>query len=59
MGELIRSMDWSASPLGPLQSWPHSLRTTVSLSLASNFPINILWGPHSNQIYNGGYKTRL
>jgi hypothetical protein len=44
MGELIQSMDWSATPLGPLDSWPNSLRTTVSLCLSSNFPINIVWG---------------
>jgi signal transduction histidine kinase len=56
MGKLIRSMDWSATPLGPLDTWPNSLRTTVSLCLASNFPINIVWGPRYNQIYNDGYR---
>src|SRR5258708_7102837 len=57
MGELIRSMDWTNTPLGPLGSWPHSLRTTVNLCLASNFPINIVWGPGHVQIYNDGYKV--
>ena len=42
MARLIRSIDWSQSPLGPIADWPHSLRTTVSLCLASNFPINII-----------------
>jgi signal transduction histidine kinase len=55
MGELIRSMDWSRSPLGPIESWPQSLRATVSLCLASNFPISLAWGPHHVQIYNDGY----
>lgn len=55
MGKLIRSMDWSQTPLGPIASWPQSLRTTVSLCLASNFPISIAWGPHHVQIYNDGY----
>jgi hypothetical protein len=41
MGKLLRSMDWSHTPLGPLPSWPQSLRTTVSLGLASNFHIYI------------------
>ena len=31
MGKLIRSMDWSKTPLGPIKSWSQSLRTTVSL----------------------------
>jgi hypothetical protein len=55
MGKLIRSMDWSKTPLGPIESWPQSLRTTVSLCLASNFPIALAWGPKHVQIYNDGY----
>jgi signal transduction histidine kinase len=55
MGKCVRSMDWSATPLGPIESWPQSLRTTVSLCLASNFPISLAWGPHHVQIYNDGY----
>ena len=55
MGKLIRSMDWSKTPLGPVASWPQSLRTTVSLCLASNFPISLAWGPKHTQIYNDGY----
>ena len=57
MAELIRSLDWSATPLGPVHAWPQSLRTTVSLCLASNFPINIIWGPANTQIYNDGYRV--
>ena len=57
MAELVRCKDWSATPLGPIATWPQSLRTTVSLCLASNFPINIIWGPDSTQIYNDGYRT--
>jgi hypothetical protein len=55
MGKLVRSMDWSRTPLGPIGSWPQSLRTTVSLCLASNFPISLAWGPRHVQIYNDGY----
>src|SRR5438132_7335316 len=55
MGRVVRELDWSRSPLGPIESWPQSLRTTVSLCLASNFPISIAWGPRRVQIYNDGY----
>ncbi|GJL69617.1 MAG: hypothetical protein NPIRA06_22520 [Nitrospirales bacterium] len=55
MGKLVRARDWSETPLGPIDSWPQSLRTTVSLALASNFPISIAWGPQRTQIYNSGY----
>jgi signal transduction histidine kinase len=55
MGKVIRAMDWAKTPLGPIESWPQSLRTTVSLCLASNFPISLAWGPRHVQIYNDGY----
>jgi len=56
MGTLIRSMDWSQTPLGPFEHWPQSLRTTVSLCLSSTFPILIAWGPERVQIYNDSYR---
>ncbi|WP_239576486.1 ATP-binding protein [Archangium primigenium] len=56
MGALIRSMDWSRTPLGPVERWPQSLRTTVSLCLSSTFPILIAWGPERIQIYNDTYR---
>lgn len=56
MASLISAIDWSGSPLGPIEAWSQSLRTTVSLCLASNFPINIIWGPEHIQIYNDGYR---
>ncbi|OWP65082.1 two-component system sensor histidine kinase/response regulator [Hymenobacter amundsenii] len=55
MAALVTAKDWSATPLGPIEQWPQSLRTTVSLCLASNFPISIAWGPGRVQIYNDGY----
>ncbi len=55
MGKLLRSKDWSQSPLGPMENWPPSLRTTVSLVLNSNFPISLAWGANHTQIYNDGY----
>jgi PAS domain S-box-containing protein len=57
MAAEILGRDWSDTPLGPISTWPQSLRTTVSLCLASNFPINIIWGPQHIQIYNDGYRV--
>ncbi len=56
MGALIRDMDWSATPLGPLAGWPQSLRTSVSLCLSSTFPILVAWGPDHIQLYNDAYR---
>ncbi|MES2262241.1 MAG: ATP-binding protein [Pseudomonadota bacterium] len=56
MAALIRTIDWSQTPLGPLQDWPQSLRTSVSLCLSSTFPILVAWGPEYIQIYNEAYR---
>jgi signal transduction histidine kinase/DNA-binding response OmpR family regulator len=56
MGKLVRSMDWAQTPLGRIDSWPQSLRTTVNICLASDLPICIIWGPELVQIYNDGYR---
>jgi len=57
MASLIRAKDWSRTALGPIGNWPQSLRTAASLCLASNFPINLIWGPEHTQIYNDGYRV--
>ena len=57
MGRLIRSMDWSGTPLGPVHSWPQSLRTTINICLASDLPICVIWGPDLVQLYNDGYRV--
>ena len=56
MGELIRSMDWSESQLGPIEQWPQSLLTALNHCLSSTFPILIAWGPETIQFYNDAYK---
>ena len=57
MGNLMRSMEWSATPLGPVEGWPQSLRTTVSICLASDLPICVIWGPGLVQLYNDAYRV--
>ncbi|HEY9600281.1 MAG TPA: histidine kinase dimerization/phospho-acceptor domain-containing protein, partial [Allocoleopsis sp.] len=59
MGKLIRSMDWSQTPLGAIESWPQSLRTTVSILLNSRYPMFIFWGPNLVKVYNDGYRPIL
>ncbi len=50
-----REMEWAATPLGPTDAWPQSLRTAVGIVLASAFPHIVLWGPELIQVYNDGY----
>lgn len=59
MGTLMRSIDWSATPLGAVEHWPQSLRTAVSICLASYFPMLIWWGPELVKLYNDAYRVIL
>jgi signal transduction histidine kinase len=59
MGALIRSTDWSKTAIGPVERWPQSLRTAVSILLESRFPMYIAWGPDFVQLYNDGYRPIL
>ncbi|HEX8394360.1 MAG TPA: ATP-binding protein [Longimicrobium sp.] len=55
MRERCRALDWSSTPLGPVETWPQSLRTAAGMALASGFPEVVCWGPRLIQIYNDGY----
>lgn len=57
MAGLIRSFDWSQTPVGPLDRWPVSLRTVVDTLVASRFPMALLWGPELLLIYNDAYRA--
>jgi len=59
MGALTRAYDWSASPLGPSENWPQSLRTAVRILLNSNHPMFIWWGSDLIQFYNDAYRRTM
>ncbi|HKR80202.1 MAG TPA: ATP-binding protein, partial [Nitrospira sp.] len=59
MGALMRSFDFSATPLGPASDWPQSLRSAVSICLNSRFPIVLYWGPDLIALYNDAYMPIL
>jgi len=59
MGALMRSLDWSKTPLGPVEKWPQSLRTSVSICLSSRYPMLIWWGPELVMLYNDAYRPML
>lgn len=59
MGYLMRSKDWSASLAGTPDTWPQSLRTTLSIILNSKFPMFLFWGPDLICFYNDAYRPSL
>jgi PAS domain S-box-containing protein len=55
----MRARDWSRTPLGRPETWPQSLRTSVSTCLNCAFPILIWWGPELVKLYNDSYSEIL
>lgn len=55
----IRHLNWDSNPLGPIEDWPSSLKTIVSLALNSAFPMWIVWGPELTSIYNDAFRPIL
>ena len=53
---VISEFDWSKTPLGPIETWPASLKTTVGLILRSPLAIVTLWGEQGTMIYNDAYS---
>lgn len=59
VGPILQSLDWSATPLGPLDHWPNSLRTVARLMLNSKFPMFLAWGEELTFLYNDAYVQIL
>jgi PAS domain S-box-containing protein len=58
-GAYIRSQDWSDSPLGPIQDWPQSLRSALSIALRSASASAIYWGHDHRFLYNDAWAELL
>ena len=59
MAQRIRTHDWGATPLGPQETWPQSLKSAVEICLASGFPNFIFWGPELIMLYNDAGSALL
>lgn len=59
MGALTRAKDWTKTPIGAVDSWPQSLRTTLGILLNSKFPMFLFWGPDHICFYNDAYRPSL
>ncbi len=59
MGSLMRSIDLSKTPIGPVASWSPALRMMVRFVLANRFPLFLWWGPQYCQLYDDPYRPVL
>jgi hypothetical protein len=59
MPRRIREFDWAATPLGPIEHWPQSLRTTLDLMLPADAQIALFWGSQFLAFYNDLYAPTI
>jgi signal transduction histidine kinase/CheY-like chemotaxis protein len=59
MAALMRRHDWQASPLGPPQHWPETLKVAMRILLTSRFEMWLGWGPDIAFFYNDAYRPTL
>src|ERR1700759_4834165 len=57
LGGRMRAIDWSQTPLGPVNAWPQSLKTCMRIILTSRQPMFVWWGKDLINLYNDAYKS--
>ncbi|HJT15972.1 MAG TPA: histidine kinase dimerization/phospho-acceptor domain-containing protein, partial [Thermoanaerobaculia bacterium] len=58
-GALMRGVNWAATSVGPVDSWPQSLRTAIGILLDNSFGMAVAWGPDYTFFYNDAYRPIL
>ncbi|HEU4685351.1 MAG TPA: PAS domain S-box protein [Nitrospira sp.] len=53
---LMRSLDWSQTPLGPVEQWPGALKSTLGICLTARFPMAVYWGRDLCLLYNDAWR---
>ncbi|MBW4583662.1 ATP-binding protein [Aetokthonos hydrillicola Thurmond2011] len=55
MCRLMRSHDWGATSVGPVETWSQSLKTAIRIILGSRYPMFVWWGNGLTNFYNDAY----
>lgn len=55
--EYVRSVDWSATSLGPMDQWSPEFRQIANLVMTYPHPAALFWGCKLTVIYNEAYAT--
>jgi PAS domain S-box-containing protein len=59
VAEQVRTMDWHATPVGAVETWPGALRNAVNLMLASPESMYVVWGDALTFFFNDAYSPIL
>ena len=52
LGAMMRAMDWTSTPLGPVEARPRALRTAVRIMPTSRQSMFVWWGEQLVNLYN-------
>ncbi|MDB5391888.1 MAG: multi-sensor hybrid histidine kinase [Planctomycetaceae bacterium] len=59
MSALMRTVDWSRTPVGPVADWPQCLKVAIRILLTSRYAMWMAWGPDLTFFYNDAYRPTL
>ncbi|ANY06296.1 SpoIIE family protein phosphatase [Pseudonocardia sp. HH130630-07] len=57
VNDLLRTVDWAGTPLGPRAGWDRELEDTVRFMLESRHPLVTWWGPDLVLLYNDEFAA--
>jgi signal transduction histidine kinase/CheY-like chemotaxis protein len=57
LAALIGATDWSLTALGPVEAWPHPLKTATAIILRAPVPMALLWGTDGVMLYNDAFAA--
>ncbi|KAF5018979.1 hypothetical protein F66182_9025 [Fusarium sp. NRRL 66182] len=54
--DVVQSVDWESTPLGPMADWPAQLQHTFNQVVSDSRPVALYWGPEYITIYNEAFS---
>ncbi|KAF6806761.1 hsp90-like protein [Colletotrichum musicola] len=57
--DMVDSVNWGATPLGPMDRWPSLLHQSYNQILCNSQPTAIYWGPNFTTVYNEAYGEMI
>lgn len=57
--QFARTVDWSSTPLGHMDSWSPEFRQIVNLVMSNPHPASLFWGNELTMLYNEAYSKEV
>ncbi|KAK0625786.1 aerobic respiration control sensor protein arcB [Immersiella caudata] len=57
--QFARTVNWAATPLGPMEKWSPEFRQTANLCMGNPHPAALFWGSELTMLYNEAYAAEV